>query len=177
VLSTRTRNREMTKEKPIQTEANSELKDMVDLIGSVFKSLSKDAELSTILLDCNIRDSFAKMIDDAIKNPLQSTLTALNAIEKSTTELLNEAVTRYLDENKQYIKSVYRFDGFENVLHYSILLNEAGQENKMFMYSFLAEYEKNKLSARFPIIMQSIPLQIENEFEKEVQNAKFKRLI
>jgi len=156
---------------------NQDLKEVIDTFKSIFSDLSNDAELSSMLLDQNIHDSFSKVVSSALNDPLKSTFDGLKAIEIAMLQLINESVKNYFESNKKNIKKVFKHKNTSNLLHYSVILSNDSMEDKSVIYRFLNSYEKSPYSSRFPIIIQDIPNQLEKNFKKEVSKEKFEQVI
>ena len=161
------------KEKNISSEEKEKLQSTVELFSSIFADLSNDAKFSADLLSMNIKSTFAQEIDEAIKNPLQTSFKSLEMLENAISDMLKTIVKSFLAEKKQLINSVYLAKSTENLLHYSIVLNDYNLSNKSVFNNFIANYEKTVYSKRFPIVFQIIPESITDAFEKEITNGNF----
>lgn len=156
------------------TARSGELKEMVSLIKNVFGDICADASISEALLDVDIQDAFSKRISDMIDKPLSSSFEALQGIENAIKEMLNTSIEEFLTSNKEVIKSAYRLKHSESILHYSIVFKDDDVNKRAVLYSFISDYKNSKLSARFPIIFQGIPLSLESDFMREVaEKEKF----
>ncbi len=144
-----------------------ELNDMVGMLKTVFGDLCYDASVSSMLLDVNIQDAFSKRISDIMNKPLTSSFEALQGIEMAIKDMLNKSVEDFLGSNRKNIKKVYRLKHNGTVLHYSIILKDDDLHKRSKLYSFISDYKNTKISARFPIVFQSIPKELEGEFENE----------
>jgi hypothetical protein len=144
-----------------------ELKDVVGMLKNVFGDLCNDASISSMLLDINIQDAFSKRISAIMDKPLLSSFDALQGIEMAIKDMLNKSVEDFLNSNKKYIRKVYRLKHAGTVLHYSIVLKDDDLHKRSKLYSFISDYKNTKISARFPIVFQSIPKDLENDFKEE----------
>jgi hypothetical protein len=145
-----------------------ELKDMVGMLKNVFGDLCNDASISSMLLDINIQDAFSKRVSDVMNKPLTSSFDALQGIELAIKDMLNKSVEDFFTSNKKLIKKVYRLKHGGTVLHYSIILKDDDLNKRSKLYSFISDYKNTKISARFPIVFQSIPQDLEDIFESEL---------
>lgn len=154
-------------------KTTSELKSIVDLFANIFSDLSNDAEFSSGLLELDIKSSFAQKIDEAVKNPLQTSFKSLELLENAIVEMLVSIVKSFFIENKDIINSVYFAKEKNNLLHYSIILNNYNLENKNIFNKFISAYEQTDYASRFPIVFQIIPDSLIDAFEKEISTNKF----
>ena len=142
-------------------------KEIVNSLRDVFDDMSKSAKLSSELLDVNISDSFANMVNETIKDPIGISFEAYSKMKDVFLDMLNNLVIKYFTQNKENIREVFKLNSNNNVLHYSILLDD---NNKSVLLHFLNEYNKTAYSKQFPIYFQDIPLDIEGEFRKELKS-------
>lgn len=149
-----------------------ELKDMVGMLKNVFGDLCLDASVSSMLLDVNIQDAFSKRISDIMDKPLISSFDALQGIEIAIKDMLNKSVEDFLESNKKNIKKVYRLKHAGTVLHYSIILKDDDLHKRSTLYNFISDYKNTKISARFPIVFQSIPKELEESFANEFSSVE-----
>jgi hypothetical protein len=151
-----------------QISKTGELKEVVGMLKNVFGDLCTDASLSSMLLDVDIQDAFSKRISDVMDKPLTSSFDALQGIESAIKDLLNKSVEDFLAANKKNIKQVYRLKQSGTVLHYSIILKDDDLHKRSQLYSFISDYKNTKISARFPIVFQNIPSELEESFLNEI---------
>lgn len=154
-----------------------ELKNVVNMMKNLFSDLSINAGISSLLLDKDIHDSFSQAIGKALQNPLQSSFEALANIEQTIMDLIHSSVLKIFEDNKDAIKSVHKLNNSGSIMHYSVLLHDDKLCNQRFIFRFLTDYNKSAYANRFPIIIQVIPNDIENDFNEEVSNDKFTKII
>jgi len=144
-------------------------KEIVNSLRDVFDDMSRSAKLSSELLDANISDSFSNMVSATIDDPIGKSFEAYSTMKDVLLDMFNNLVIKYLSQNSDSIREVYKLNSNNNVLHYSILLDG---DNKKVLLHFLNEYNKTAYSKQFPIYFQDIPLEIEGEFRKELKSNK-----
>lgn len=145
-----------------------EVKEVVGMLKNVFGDLCDEASMSSTLLAVNIQDAFSERISNMMDKPLTSSFDALQGIETVVKDLLNRSVYNFFDSNKKIIKQAYRLKNSGTVLHYSIILKDNDIHKRAQLYKFISDYKNSKISARFPIIFQSIPNELEESFCKEL---------
>jgi hypothetical protein len=153
-------------------QKTAELKDMVGMLKNVFGDLCNDASVSSMLLDIDIQDAFSMRVSDIMDKPLTSSYDALQGIESAIKDMLNKSVVAFLEENKKNINKVYRLKHSGTVLHYSIILKDDDLHKRSKLYGFISDYKNTKISARFPIVFQSIPSELEKVFEVEFSSKE-----
>ena len=101
-----------------------ELKEVLSFMGSVFQELHQDTEISSMLLESNIKNTLADTINYTLENPIKAGFDLLTTFENNFTEVINILILKYFNDNKAIIKEVYRAKNTGNVLHYSIILSQ-----------------------------------------------------
>lgn len=100
-----------------------------------------------------LNDDLANFISKQIDKPLDFMSDVIDAQMNDVREgLENAIVSRLFIDNKDTINKVYRTNDSGNLLHYYIILKNDSLKNRRVFLSFLNDYNKEKLSQRFPIL-------------------------
>lgn len=151
-----------TNKKPAKSiPGNEELKAALHGMGSMFLDLSNESKLGSEMIDDNITTEFAKMVGDAINNPVDATFQAYKSVSDAMSSMLGATVLSFLSKNKRLIKRVVKPFG-ENSLFYVIILKKDTTESRAKILSFLDKFEVTPFSNRFNIVFKFVPEQFEN---------------
>lgn len=153
------------------------LREALKEIKSFLTSMQQDVCTSSMLLDCNIKDSFSQFLDEVIKDPMKSSYEALALLESSILSLLNDSVIGYFKSNADTVKEAYKLKNSGSLLHYSVVLKDNSTNSKKILYRFLSSYENAPYSNRFQIIFQNIPHTILKEFKEEMKDNRFEKVL
>lgn len=143
----------------------NDLKNILSIISDITGDISRDASMSTELLDVNIKTELAKKVEESIENPLLGAVDGLHAIEKSVHILIfQEVAIPFFTYNKNLFKSVYLRKKADNLLHFSVFFAKSDKNSKKEIFDFLNNYDKTLLKDRFPFIIEVIPEELEDYF-------------
>jgi hypothetical protein len=140
------------------------------IVKSILTRMQNDCTDSKNLLDSNIEDSMSKTIRKWIENPLASSIESHRSAEK--TALINiENLIEFVFSKlyKDIIYKVYKdTNSYKDYNQYAVILKEDTIENRGMINYFIFLYNRSELRKRFPLIIQYIP----KEFEDELINVK-----
>lgn len=154
-----------------------DVKTVVEFMKTTFFEFGEDAERSSCLLDLNIHDTFSQAVDEMLKNPIETGYKALKSQETFMVELINETVKSFILSHSELIKNGYRLSVNNNIIFYSIILKEDNLSNRSVFNRFMTSYEKRVYANRFPIVIQNIPPQLEEDFQKEIFGKQYEVVI
>ena len=160
------------KSKVKESTSNIELIEAVEFVKDVFGDMQEQAAMSSTLLNLNIQDSFSKMINDSISNPLRTSFSALKSIESLILEQLNSYVVGFLVSHKDIINNAFQFKNNGGLIHYTITLKNDSLLIKEPILNFLSQYERSAYASRFPIVIQDIPSELADDLSHEIKLGK-----
>ena len=156
---------------------NDEIKRALGILGTVFNELSDNIELSKVLLDKNIFDSFSRMLKEAIEDPVAASFDGFKTIELMISQLIHEITKVFINSESKLIKEAYRTDQNPGVLHYTIILKNDTQTNRARFYNYLSSYEATEYSSSYPILFQLIPPGIKESLKDELETGTSEKII
>ncbi len=160
------------KSKVKESTSNIELIEAVEFVKDVFGDIQEQAAMSSTLLNLNIQDSFSKMINDSISNPLRTSFSALKSIESLILEQLNSYVVGFLVSHKDIINNAFQFKNNGGLIHYTNTLKNDSLLIKEPILNFLSQYERSAYASRFPIVIQDIPSELADDLSHEIKLGK-----
>jgi hypothetical protein len=124
-----------------------------DGVKNILVETHKAVSESHNYFQAGLNDELANFISKQIEKPLDFMADVIDSQMKDVREgLENAIVSRLFIDNKNSINKVYRSNDAGNLLHYYIILKNDSLKNRRVFLSFLNDYNKEKLSQRFPIL-------------------------
>ena len=156
-------------------QAKTDLEKTMLVFQDIFSFLNAESKQSIEYLDMGLMDSLAQNINDALKNPINTSFDAYIQIEQTIKDLLNQTVIEFFKKHLNFIRSAYLYKTSGNYLFYSIITKEDNEIEMNKIYQFVNSFDRTKLRSRFEIIFEEIPLEVADEFEaKEVDDNYIK---
>jgi len=152
---------------------NIDLKQHIDFFSNIFNDLKNDSQMTSQLLDFNLKTEFAQIVDDAIRNPLKVNFESMLLFQNIVSDILNKEFCKFFETNRKYIVNVYKSVTNNNFLHYTILLNDF--EKRSIFSDYWLKFHLSSLGKYFTLVFQTVPLELHHlseDFGSETQIEK-----
>lgn len=151
----------MTTDTPLyeqsQDISSKELQKALEIIRDMMGEIHHEASLGVKLNEMNISNDWAEGIKAIFKAPVKSSYEALQSIEKSIRDMIDDQIKDYLHSKKHLIQGAYRIS--EERLHYAIVLKEHSIDNEAEIIEFKMDYDETPVSQKFPLIISFVEKQ------------------